>query len=411
MSQEKISALAELFVKALDHFFLCLFVEIDDNVPAEYDIHVADQACLIRVEEVQVTERHELAHPVGDAVITLFLFNEIFCQHLRARHPVRALFVDPLACGMQNPLVDVAAKDLHLPVTPPIPGLKQEDSYGIWLFPRGASSTPYPDNLAVCKSLAQFGKDFLGESTELRALAEKIGLIRGEVVHKNGKFLFPLPIITEKMVVLLETSELTLLKSPHEPALQEELGAVIEVYAAVAMNEIPEKPEDVVWQRDRLFFNHLSPQCVFRRLPHGCIRISVGDPFQKGLRRCVLFLFNDLDSCLSHAPVRIGQSRKDGLMHGLPMVAGKCCQHGLAYFRVGMAAEPEKRRECTLCSEFSHNVHEGKEKNIGRCIQIRRKHFTGLLSCNPSQTARSSRPDPPGLVPAARDWRLGVVGA
>ncbi len=30
MAQEKISALAELFVKALDHFFLCLFVEIDD---------------------------------------------------------------------------------------------------------------------------------------------------------------------------------------------------------------------------------------------------------------------------------------------------------------------------------------------------------------------------------------------
>src|SRR5574341_868490 len=43
VSEQQVPALPKLVVEALDHFFLRLLVEINNHVPVEDDIHVADQ--------------------------------------------------------------------------------------------------------------------------------------------------------------------------------------------------------------------------------------------------------------------------------------------------------------------------------------------------------------------------------
>ena len=116
------------------------------------------------------------------------------------------------------------------------------------------------------------------EPGELGAFVEKIGFVRRQIVHEDGEFLVAPPVVAEEMVVLLKALELVLLKPASEAAFQEELGPVVEVYPAVAVYEVPKKSEDVARKRNNRLFEHLSPQCIPRRLTHDAVRVFVGDP-------------------------------------------------------------------------------------------------------------------------------------
>src|SRR5512146_2439694 len=217
MSQEQVTAAPELVVEALDHLFLRLAVEIDDHVPAENDVHVADQACLMGIEQVYVAERNELLDAVDDAVIALLVEGEVLCQHAGVRRAVRALLVDPLPGRMQHPLVDVAPDDLDLPVAPPVPRFEQEYGDGVGLLAGRAPGAPDAERLAAGETLAQIGQDLLGKRMELRVLAEKIGFVRGQVVDEGGELLFPLPVVPQEVIILLEAFEPVQFEAPGKP--------------------------------------------------------------------------------------------------------------------------------------------------------------------------------------------------
>ncbi len=158
------------------------------------------------------------------------------------------------------------------------------------------------------RTVAQFGEDLLGKSAKLRAFTEEIGLVRREVVHKNGELFLPLSVIAEEVVVLLEGLEPMLLKPPGKPAFKKELGSIVKKYPAVAVDKITKEPEHIVRQRNGLLFKHLSPQCLFRRLPYRRIRISVGNFRKDRLDRRISPALERLDRGLPHAPVRVRQS-------------------------------------------------------------------------------------------------------
>src|SRR5271169_1439484 len=107
------------------------------------------------------------------------------------------------------------------------------------------------------------------------------------------------------MVVLLEVFEPMLFEPAGKSALKQEFRPVVKIYPAVAMDKIPEKSKDIIWQRNDLLFEHLFPQCLFRCLPHSHVRILFGNLRKESLDCCSTLLFYDLDGSLTHAPMRI----------------------------------------------------------------------------------------------------------
>jgi len=50
-----------------------------------------------------------------------------------------------------------------------------------------------------------------------------------------------------------------LFKPARKSALKQEFRPIVKIYSAIAVDKIPEKPENIVWQRNDLVFEHLFP--------------------------------------------------------------------------------------------------------------------------------------------------------
>ena len=111
--------------------------------------------------------------------------------------------------------------------------------------------------------LAQFRQDLLGKGLELRALPEEIGFVRGKVVDEHDQFFFALPVVLQEVIVFLEAFQPVLFEPARKPALEQKFGAIVKVNPAVAVDKVPEKPEDVIGQRNDLLFEHYLPRASF----------------------------------------------------------------------------------------------------------------------------------------------------
>ena len=121
-------------------------------------------------------------------------------------------------------------------------------------------------------------------------------------------------------VAITDHNKLTLLEPSTEPAFQKEPGPIVEIYPAIVMDQVPEKPEDIVRQRYDLFFEHLTPQCLACRLAHNIVRVFLGHLFEDRSRRGILFHFQYFQRRFSDTPVRVRQTRDHGMLHVRPAV-------------------------------------------------------------------------------------------
>ncbi len=108
----------------------------------------------------------------------------------------------------------------------------------------GAAGTPDAEDL-VSSSLfgaEEFVEDAFVEQIELRLVAEKAGLIDGQVFQQTGQFLFAF-LADQQAIVTVERIHLALFEAALQAVLQEVGTAFVEMHAAFLVHERLQKLE------------------------------------------------------------------------------------------------------------------------------------------------------------------------
>src|SRR5882762_11369178 len=74
------------------------------------------------------------------------------------------------------------------------------------------------------------------KQVELGAVAEEAGFVDGEILQQQGQLFFALR-GTQMAIVAVEGFHLAFLQTPLQPVLEERGAALVEVHAALAVNE------------------------------------------------------------------------------------------------------------------------------------------------------------------------------
>src|SRR5207237_4913840 len=109
--------------------------------------------------------------------------------------------------------------DVHVPSVEEAGGLDQ-DSDGVRLLAGGATRAPDAQLASAHFLLGEHGQNLLREGAELVWLAEEIGLVGGENLHRRLELRLARRIEAQETVVVAEAGQVVQAQARPEPALE-----------------------------------------------------------------------------------------------------------------------------------------------------------------------------------------------
>src|SRR5262249_22161141 len=154
----------------------------------------------------------------------------------------RVVAVGGLARDRQHAARDVVAEHAHVPVGEQAT-LEDQDGAGIGLLARGAAGGPDHQAAAARPAGAGLRRNLEAERLELVALAKKIGLVGGDALDDFLDLFAAARVVAQELVVVLEGAAAGRFQPRPQAALQEVAGVVLEIDAAVFVDEVPKQSE------------------------------------------------------------------------------------------------------------------------------------------------------------------------
>src|SRR6185369_16049174 len=201
-------------------------IEIDDDIPAENNIHFPEKEKPVLIIKIEPAEGHKLPYPVGYPVAAILLM-KVTALVKRFGNPERGVAVNPFTRLVQDTLADIRTDYLYLPACKFRP-FKKKYRNGIRLFTCRTTGTPdSQDFFGTCSFLEDHFRDNLvSECLQLKRLTKEICLVRGKKVHYIGEFLIPVLVIPQKVVIIMECRE-PVVHKPGRKAPFEQKSVVI----------------------------------------------------------------------------------------------------------------------------------------------------------------------------------------
>src|SRR6185369_11110576 len=225
-------------VEILDNSFFGKLIEIDDNVPAENNVHFPEEEEPVLIIEIEPAESYKLPYPVGYPVPAILLV-KVTAFVKRLGNPERGVAVDSLTSLVQDTLADIGTDYFYLPACKLRP-LKKQYRYGIRLFACGTACTPYSqDSFRTCPFFQNhFRNDLVSERLQLKRLPEEICLVGGKEVHYVREFLIPVEVIPQIVVIIMECRKPVMRKPCRKASFKQESVVIGKVQTTVVVHEI-----------------------------------------------------------------------------------------------------------------------------------------------------------------------------
>src|SRR6185369_13552800 len=238
MAEQKEPPWLQRTVEILDNSFFGKLIEIDDDVPAENNVHFPEEEEPVLIIEIEPAESYKLPYSVGYPVPAILLV-EVTAFVKRFGNPERGVTVDSLTRLVQDTLTDIGTDYFYLPASKLRP-LKKQYRYGIWLFTCRTACTPYSQDLfRTCPSLQNNFRNYLvSERLQLERLPEEIRLVGGKEVHYIREFLFPVEVIPQIVVIIMECREPVVRKPRRKASFKQESVVIGKVQTTVVVHEI-----------------------------------------------------------------------------------------------------------------------------------------------------------------------------
>src|SRR6185369_6189060 len=221
-------------------------IEIDDDIPAENNIHFPEKEKPVLIIKIEPAEGHKLPYPVGYPVPAI-LFMKVTVLVKRFGDPERGVAVNPLARLVQDTLTDVGTDYLYLPARE-FRSFKKKYRNCIRLFSRrtaGAPDSQYP--FATCPFFENnFRDNFVSKRFQLKRLTKEICLVGCKEVHYIGELLIPVQVIPQIVVVIMKCREPMVRQPGRKPSLKQESVVIRKIQTTVVIYEITQEPELLV---------------------------------------------------------------------------------------------------------------------------------------------------------------------